>query len=296
MSKSLLSGINGCVSLYSIVLKPFHSTEIYLRSTDFIYNDIQTLEDLKALPVLSRETVQHNFSNLLSNAINESQRRIAQTSGSTGAGLRVANYINATYELWAVCFRYRKWHGLLPGTWCGHFGGRPVVTTDQNSPPFWRYNIPGKQVLFSAYHINEKHLPYYIGELRKRKLPWLHGYPSLLTLIAAYILDHSIDLGYQAKWITIGSENLLPQQREIIAKAFGIMPRQHYAMTELAANISECERGKLHVDEDFAAVEFIPIQDGKAYKIIGTNMANLAMPLIRYDIQDNAIIVKDDYM
>jgi phenylacetate-CoA ligase len=42
----------------------------------------------------------------------------------------------------------------------------------------------------------------------------------------------------------------------------------------------------LHVDEDFAAVEFLPLEEPGLYRIIGTNLANPAMPLIRYDSQD----------
>ena len=64
------------------------------------------------------------------------------------------------------------------------------------------------------------------------------------------------------------------------------MPLQHYGMAEAVANISECEHDQLHVDEDCAAVEFIPNSDGPGYKIIGTNFTNLATPLLRYDVQD----------
>jgi phenylacetate-CoA ligase len=277
---------------YSYETVPYYR-QLFLNN-DIHPHDMQSLNDLKKLPLLTREVVQKNRIHLLSNAIPRNQWRYTQTSGSTGAGVIVANSRDASHELWAVCFRYRRWHGLEPGTWSGHFGGKPVVPSNQKRPPYWRYNLPGKQVLFSAYHLNENNLKYYVNELKRRKLPWLHGYPSLLSLVATYVVDKKIDLGYQISWVTIGSENLLPQQTEVIQKAFGVRPRQHYAMTEMAANISECERGKLHVDEDFAAVEFIPINGGDTCKIVGTNLSNLAMPLIRYDIQDNAQIDPND--
>jgi phenylacetate-CoA ligase len=251
-------------------------------------DDISSLDDLSKLPVLSRNDVQQYSEILKSTLLMNGTWRYARTSGTTGAGLQIANTTEATQELWAICFRYRKWHRLNSDVWCGHFGGKPIVPANQKLPPYWRYNVPGKQVLFSAYHISENSLADYIGEIKKRKLRWLHGYPSVISLISSYILEHSIDLGYQVQWITIGSENMMPNQAEMIRKAFGVQPRQHYAMTELAANISECEYGKLHVDEDFAAVELIPINGGDSYKIVGTNFSNLAMPLIRYDIQDNA--------
>ena len=37
--------------------------------------------------------------------------------------------------------------------------------------------------------------------------------------------------------------------------------------------MSQCEPGSLHVDEDFAAVEFIPIDETTCTEIVGTNFA-----------------------
>ena len=146
-----------------------------------------------------------------------------------------------------------------------------MVAPWQQSPPFWRKNLSGRQLLFSGYHVSLQHLPAYVEELRRARLPWLHGYPSVLALLAAHLLDRGEDLGYLVEKVTLGAENLLPQQKEIIERAFGVRPRQHYGLTEAVANISECERGNLHVDEDFSAVEFIPIGEGTRHRVIGTS-------------------------
>ena len=100
------------------------------------------------------------------------------------------------------------------------------------------------------------------------------------------MLDQGIELGYSPRWVTVGGENLLPQQASLIERALGVRPIQHYGMSEASANFSECKRGKLHVDEDFSFVEFIPHSDGLGYKVIGTNFTNLATPLLRYDVND----------
>jgi len=249
-------------------------------------NEIRTLEDLEKLPILTKEEVQKHWSEMLSKAIPKREQMITHTSGTTGAGLRFVTTRRAIQEQWAIWWRYRRWHGIQPGTWCAYFGGRSVVPSSQTRPPFWRYNYPGRQILFSAYHMSPDNLSYYVGELCRKHPPWLHGYPSLLTLLAAYILESGTDLGYKVRWITVGAENVLPQQAKLIERAFGVRPRQHYGLAEGVANISECEYGKLHVDEDFSAVEFIPDSNGLGYRVIGTNFANLAMPFLRYDTQD----------
>jgi phenylacetate-CoA ligase len=159
----------------------------------------------------------------------------------------------------------------------------------QRKPPFWRYNSPGRQILFSAYHMSPDNLAAYVTELRQKRPPWLHGYPSVLALMAAFMVDKNIDCGYSVRWITTGAENLLPQQAAAIERAFGVRPVQHYGMAEAVANASECEQGRLHVDEDFAAVEFLPNDSSDSCRVVGTNFTNPATPLLRYEVQDLAV-------
>ena len=198
--------------------------------------------------------------------------------------------MRAVQELWATWWRYVGWHGIRFGTWHALFAGRSIVPAGQTTPPFWRVNLPGRQVVFSGYHMSPDNLTAYLGELRRRRLPWYHGYPSLLTLLAGHVLDSGFDLGYEVEAITTCSETLMPHQKTLIERAFGVKPRQHYALTEGTANMSECERGMLHVDEDFAAVEFLRLPGEDACRIVGTNFSNFATPLVRYDSHDLAVL------
>ena len=255
--------------------------------------DIQTLDDLRALPVLTKQRVQDHVSEFVSTAIPERRHLSIHTSGTTGAGLRFASTARAVREQWAVWWRYRRWHGLSFDIWCGYLGGRTVVPITQDQPPFWRYNFPGKQLLLSGYHMSPRNLPSYIDELRRRRPPWLHGYPSLLAVLARYVVDNKIDLGYQVRWITLGAENLLPHQAAVMERAFQIRPRQHYGMAEAIANISECPRGRLHVDEDFAAVEFVPTGRDGEHRVVGCSLSNPATALLRYDVGDLVAVSHD---
>jgi len=254
---------------------------------------ISGLEALSQLPILTKDTVQAHYPELISSNFQPAELIPVHTSGTTGGGLRFATTRRAHQEQWAVWWRYRRWHGITQDTWCAYFGGRSVVPLTQRRPPYWRYNVPGRQILFSGYHMAPDTLDAYIAELRCRRPPWLHSYPSLLALLAAHNLDCSLELGYQVRWVTIGAENLLPQQAALIERAFGVWPRQHYGMAEAVANISECPLGKLHVDEDFAAVEFLPNPEGPGCRIIGTGFTNPAVPFLRYEIQDLATVDDD---
>lgn len=247
---------------------------------------IRTVEDLAQIPILTKTEVQNNYSDFISESIPKSKRILAHTSGTTGAGLRFATTRNAIDNLWAVWWRYRRWHGIDMDTLCGYFGGRSIVPLQQSNPPYWRINKPGNQILFSAYHINNDNIPSYIEALRKYQPIWLHGYPSVLSLIASYISESGEKLGYPIRHITIGAENLAPHQSALIEAVFEVKPIQHYGMAEAVANISECPNHHLHIDEDHSIVELLPNPNSNESKIIGTNYTNLATPLIRYDTQD----------
>jgi phenylacetate-CoA ligase len=269
-----------------------HTSSFYRRrfsDAGLVLADIRSMTDLASVPILTKGEAQEHAAEL-SSVIPVGETRIAHTSGTTGGALRFPVTMTAIREQWAIWWRYRSWHGIGKGTWCALFAGRSVVPATQSEPPFWRVNYPGRQVLFSGYHMSAQNLSTYVRELRRRRLPWLHGYPSLLALVATHLLETGADLGYEVRWVTTGAENLLPHQAEAIQGALGVRPIQHYGLAEGAANISQCELGSLHVDEDFSAVEFIPMGQDGLHKIVGTNFTNPATPLVRYDTQDIAVL------
>jgi phenylacetate-CoA ligase len=252
--------------------------------------EIRSVRDLESLPVLTKTEAQGHSAELSSSVPPTRETRMAHTSGTTGGALLFRVTTTAILEQWATWWRYRSWHGIRKGTWCALLAGRSVVPATQTEPPFWRINYPGRQLLFSGYHMSPKNLSTYVDELRRRRPPWLHGYPSLLALVATYLLEVGADLGYEVRWVTTGAENLLPQQAAVIERGLGVRPIQHYGLAEGAANMSQCELGTLHVDEDFAAVEFIPVGNEGLHRIVGTNFTNPATPLLRYDTQDLALL------
>lgn len=246
--------------------------------------DIAGFDDLSRLPILTKATVQDSPGRFVSEAVPSRQRFRTHTSGTTGTALRFVTTMDAIRRQWAVWWRYRGWHGIRPGTPVAIFRVLPLVPVGQATPPFWRYNRPGRELYLSAAHLKPAHARQFAEALSRRGIRWLHGYPSFIATLAALLLDAGITLDPPVSWVTTGSENLTPRQRHLIVEAFGVQPINRYGLNEAVANISEQPDGALYVDEDFAAVEFV---DGR---IIGTNLANPAFPLIRYDTGDTATV------
>lgn len=253
---------------------------------------INTVDDLKQLPVLTKEIIKKEPEAFISNVFDKEKLITSHTSGTTGNGFIFKTTREAICEQWAVWWRYRRKVGIKFDDWCALLGGRSVVSISQNKPPFFRWNRPCKQLYFSTYHMNYENLKWYVQTIIDNQINWIHGYPSAINLLADYMLQNHIKVDIE--FITTGAENLLESQKEKIRLAFGHEPYQHYGLSEGTANFSEELDHKMVVDEDFAAVEFIENGNGSC-SVVGTNLTNFGMPFIRYNTGDvcNAVETKN---
>ena len=246
------------------------------------------LAELQKLPVLSRHEVDQNVERIKIPV--KGKTSILATSGTTGRGLVFPQTASMERKQWAVWWRYRQRFGIEFDQWMGLFGGRSVVPPNQVKPPYWRYNYPMRQIMFSPLHLNPDTAETFYQKLKKSKLKWIHGYPSQLAFFASLIQEKGLP-PLPMDFVSIGSESLLDHQKRIIKDVFEVSPIEHYGLKEGVANISQTPEGKYQVDQDFAYVEFIKSDLGEnLYRIIGTNYSNPAFPLIRYDTQDIAIL------
>lgn len=276
-NRRLCTMIDHCYKTVPYYQKIFNSLGITNK-------DIRTIDDLQKLPILTREAVKEHSTELVSTAIPIRSRYIHSTGGTTGSGLKFWTTHKEESEQWAVWWRYRNDLGITREDWCGLLNGKVIVPVNMNKPPFWRVNKPGKQVFFSAAHLNKETVDLYVKEIKDRNIRWFHGYPTLIAQFASLVIEKGLDLDFDM--VTLGSENLTENQKQTIRKAFNVSPFQHYGLTEGVANFSQRLDGTIRVDEDFSYVEFIPTEFGTS--IIGTTFTNFAMPLLRYDTGDFA--------
>ena len=256
-----------------------------LRSNPLVAYDI-----LKKFPVVGKQQVKDHLSDYKNPNYPEKVFTM-KTSGTTGSGLLFPYSVEMENKQWAVWWRYRRALGIQLDTWCGWLGGRSIIPLTNRKPPYWRVNRPGRQVMYSSHHLSSATVMAYHDDMEKRKLQWLHGYPSSASLLASLIVESGLNPIESVRWVTTGAENLLKHQVETIKRAFpNALVRTHYGLAEGVANFSQDKNGEWHIDDDFAYVEFLPL-DGtgeSVCRIVGTGLSNRAFPLIRYDTGDLA--------
>ena len=261
---------------------PFYSA--LFEKMGGVWQDFLDESAFRELPVITKADIQADIDPFRPRAPLPTDGQI-MTSGTTGTSLTLPVSQNVEPDQWAVWWRYRGWHGIRRGQRCGLFASAPVVLgTDADRP--YRINWANNEVRFSIFHISRRSAPKYVESINRHRPSWVHGNPTAIAVLSRYMIEDRLSLDYKIKVLTVGSENILPWQRDAIVAAFGVPPRQHYGLAEAVANFSECEHGRLHVDEDFSYVEFLADTGLDSRRIVGSAFSNTAVSLLRYDAGD----------
>jgi len=253
-------------------------------------SDIQQASDLVDLPLLEKETVREEGERMLTREKPGLGWLHGHTSGTTGSPLGLWYDRETCIATNAVDLQQKQWGGRSNDAWIGMFLGRVVVPLGQQAPPFWRRNLPQRQVWFSSFHLEERFLITYVDYIRRSGIEFLEGYPSTLFILAQHLARSGETL--DMKSVFTSSETLHPIQKALIEERFKCSIYDFYGHAERTVFGIECEHhaGK-HIAEDFGYVEIInasgePVPDGEWGYLVGTSLHNRAMPMIRYRTTD----------
>lgn len=243
--------------------------------------DIQTVEDLKKLPLMDKRVVNENYDKLIAHNKKNLLCRMGSTSGSTGTPAKfVRDYHSINFEHAMV---WRHWRNA------GDFGkkrvtlrGDIIAPVSQTQPPFWKYNPANRELLMSGYHLSLANGRAYIDEILRFQPEILYCYPSTAYLLARFFQHEKQNYRFEA--IFTSSESLEPHVRSAIEAAFGCKVYDWYGQAERVAAISQCARGTYHIQEDYSLVELIDTPYGE--ELVGTHLNNFVMPLLRYRTHD----------
>lgn len=246
-------------------------------------------EGIRSYPVLGRETVRQNAERMLSRSTPDRRRIRVGTTGTTGAALRVSYDDEAARLVWAYCLRQWLWAGLSIHEPRITFFGSRIIPMQRQIPPFWTYNLCEKQLLASSFHLSSHTAPDYINFLRHNQGKVLEAFPSVLGILADFVLERGETIPMKA--VFTSGEPLYPILREKVEKAFGSRVYDTYGMTELCGLIQECERGRMHLAPEYSYLEILdendePVPAGEEGFLVWTGFVNKTMPFIRYRIGD----------
>ena len=253
--------------------------------------DIETHEDLRLLPVLTKRDIQDQQDLLIARNVPASKRERNQTGGSTGSPLQFYVDHERNDSRMASTVRHNGWAGLRPGDWHAMVWGSTFDIGEKPDPnPRWRQKLLYRNLTLHTAAISEGAMEEYLVVLRKYRPRHMLAYAQSAALFAEFCLANNIrDIQFES--IIVSAEMLLPGKRQIIEEAFGGKVFNRYGCREVSVIASECEyHAGLHVNADALLVEVEPapgLPPGMG-KVLVTDLLNRSMPLIRYEIGDLA--------
>ena len=254
--------------------------------------DPQVMEEmLLEFPVVSREEISADPQAFRSSDPSVSARRV-MTSGTTGSPTTVWIDLLTRTVGDALGWRRTMWAGYEPGDCIARLVGDRAVPLSQPHParPF-RLSRTDRRLYLSTYHLDESTAIAMARELARLKPEFLMGYPSALEALACLARD-SVDLSeWRPKAVLFSSEPLLEHQRHTIEHWVAAPIRGFYGCAERVVSAAECEHGQYHLSlvDGYIEGQFSGMSQGTAPR--PTSLLNRAMPLIRYELDDDLRIL-----
>ena len=274
---------------YAVNKVPFYKPYKSKVEKAVSYRDV-----LNHFPIIRKTTVQDKFPEFVSDDINNIRYLKVHTGGSSGNQLMFYQDCNM-YSV-EMAFIHSLWgkFGYTPSCRKATFRG---ITFD-NCPPgtLWRYNPIHNELQFSPFHMSEKNLQFYIRRLQKYKPEFLHGHPSVLSILAEYINANSLhDTLQPIRTVFCSSEACTPYQRQNIESTFRCRAYSWYGHSErvVLAGEDKNDSSFYYAQPGYGICEILdnngnPCQPGNHGEITGTGFWNRSMPLIRYATEDAA--------
>lgn len=287
--------------LYEILQIAYEKTKFYRQMFDsvgFNLNNFNTLDYLRKLPTINKQTIIDNLSDMCTKNINEGDVDYVSTGGTSGTPLHF--YINAGRSAIEYAYLMASWQraGYKLGMPMAVLRGR-LVKPDKNGL-YHEYDPILRHHYYSSFHMNDENMAKYLEHISTIGNCFLHVYPSSASALAKFVLRCSRQAPTNIKGIISESEIVYPEQRQMIEEVFGCRLFSCYGQSEKVVLAAGCEKSDTyHIWPTYGYFELLDEQGnavtipGQRGEIVGTGFINTVMPFIRYRTGDWAAYVDD---
>jgi phenylacetate-CoA ligase len=268
------------------------------RSTGFDPLGVRSVDDLRALPVLTRAIMQERHDDLIDPALRATNVRKG-TSGSTGVPLRF-EYCNQS-EAWRQATRLRGWG------WAGwrigertvyYWGAGPAPATGWVARKIQLDRALKRELYVDAIHQDDASMRSFAETLARFRPAAIVAYTQALVGFARWVGDNGARDWPDVR-VVCAAESVLPHDREALVAAFGPQVFETYGSRETMLVAAECEEHRgMHLSEENLLVEILhdgrSVGPGESGDVVVTDLHNYGMPFIRYANGDVATLAQDD--
>lgn len=270
--------------LRELVAFAYEHSDFYkekMTEASFHPDQLHTLEDLKKLPVLSKEMLLSE-NDLIHTNFKFKKTFLASTSGSSGNPLVFNREESADSFNRAAAFRGYSWYGVAPWERNGYFWGFNFTLAKRLKMRLmdWLQNR------FRIFKYDEKEFAAFVKKLKTAS--YVHGYSSMIYQSARLINERGLPKPKHLKMIKGTSEKIYESYQDEVITAFGSRIISEYGAAESGIIAFECPQGKMHINMEGVIVEEV------AGEILVTNLQMKSFPVIRYRLGDYIELASTD--
>jgi phenylacetate-CoA ligase len=272
----------------------YHKLNNPIYSKHLSGREICNWEDI---PIITKKDFQTPLSERLSKGIQLKNLHIHNTSGSSGTPFFFAKDKDCHAMTWAIINDRFSWHGINIGSDLqARFYGIPLGGYKYFKERFKDY-LSGR-VRFPVFDLSDRKLSEYLNKFGRFPFTYINGYTSSLVLFARYIIDQGLVLNEicpTLKVVFTTSEVCDEVDRALMEKGFGVKVVNEYGAAELDLIAFQDSDGDWLVNYESLLVEVLdqdgnPVIPGEEGRVVVTSLYNKAMPFIRYELGDLAVL------
>jgi phenylacetate-CoA ligase len=251
--------------------------------------------DMYKIPLLDKDTVRNRHKEFIAENSKNFGINYDSTSGSTGTPLKLI--IDDATETTKLTCLVRSYF------WAGYrlrkksFGLQSYLKKNFPKDSGLIFSRSKNVYRFDSNNLNQESAIRIAKELNVVKPKFYFGYPLPLMMLGKFALENGIEL-HSPESIIVYGETLSKARRTILENYYKAKIYDFYSLHECSAIISDCAHGNRHWMEDLAYNEVIDHEGNTLLEgsgeLVGTNLYNYAMPLIRYKIRDYVTIANEN--
>ncbi len=256
------------------------------------YRQFSGVKQLRDLPVIEKSLIKQRYEDFISDAYDRGSLLTATTSGSYGTPMNYLFTKDKHTRLKAEIIFFNRWANYEVGMKHVYIRARP-----KNAFKLFLQN----EILIIPLSLSESWLEQQRQILLKRNMHFLIGYPSIISALARWSQYKGDNPShFSLKGIISTAEPLYEYNRQIIQETFGCISLNRYSAEELGVLGHECPAKTMHLNLSSFFIELLepgsnrPVAPGETGRVVVTDLFSYAMPLIRYDTGDLAVLGKDE--
>lgn len=258
----------------------------------FSARDFSSLEQMKAIPPLTRNDLQDHWQELIATNYAGKKLSAGSSGGSTGQPVFYRKDRKATSAGQAahlLGWSFSGWKMSMKGL---HIWGNPTTVNEEWGRLSSRLKARVfRHHKFPAYTLHDGSRLHDLYELIcKEKYDYIDGYTNAIYYFAEYLKNNNLSFTNPLKYVLTTAENLHDFQRRAIEDTIAPV-FDTYGCSEINSIAFECSRcGLYHIIDPHVIVEYgDAIDESGNRELYVTDLDNFAFPMLRYRNGDMVI-------